>query len=152
MTGWRIRSEVRTRSSRKLLVRARSISMRRMTRREIALTHRLVELEGPRQPLPKTRGECANSVRPCPFVSCKHHLYLDVSPRTGSLKLNFPDREPDGMVESCVLDVTDRGEATLEETGDALNMTRERVRQIEESAIRKLGKHRHLLPLLREVA
>jgi hypothetical protein len=43
---------------------------------------------------PRTRGECRDAERPCPFVACKHHLYLDVNPETGSLKLNFPDLEP----------------------------------------------------------
>ena len=40
---------------------------------------------------PKERAECGNGERPCPFVSCKHHLYLDVSAKTGAIKLNFPD-------------------------------------------------------------
>src|SRR5215831_5555094 len=39
---------------------------------------------------PKTRAECVNGPRPCQFVSCKHNLYLDVNPETGSIKLNFP--------------------------------------------------------------
>jgi hypothetical protein len=82
---------------------------------------------------PKTRGECGEE-RPCPFVSCKHHLFLDVTPG-GSLRLNFPDLEPEQLIESCALDVADRGAATLEETGAIMNVTRERVRQIEEKAL-----------------
>src|SRR5689334_3476886 len=39
---------------------------------------------------PRSRAECAQGPRPCMFVSCKHHLYLDVNPATGSIKLNFP--------------------------------------------------------------
>src|SRR5262249_33319259 len=39
---------------------------------------------------PRTRAECKTGPRPCLFVSCKHHLYLDVNPETGSVKLNFP--------------------------------------------------------------
>ena len=42
---------------------------------------------------PKTRADCINGPRPCLFVSCKHNLYLDVNPETGSIKLNFPDKE-----------------------------------------------------------
>ena len=45
------------------------------------------------QERPKTRADCVNSPRPCLFVSCKHNLYLDVNPETGSIKLNFPDKE-----------------------------------------------------------
>jgi DNA-directed RNA polymerase specialized sigma24 family protein len=80
---------------------------------------------------PQTRGDCENMPRPCPFVSCAHHLYLDVSDETGSIKLNFPHLEPWEMGETCSLDVADRGGITLEEVGAILNLTRERIRQIE---------------------
>ncbi len=42
------------------------------------------------------------------------------------------------MKESCVLDVADRGGITLEEVGDALGLTRERVRQIETRGLIKV--------------
>jgi hypothetical protein len=77
-------------------------------------------------------------MRPCPFVSCKHHLYLDVSARTGAIKLNFPDLEVWEMTESCALDVADRAGATLEEVGAIMNLTRERIRQVEVKALAKL--------------
>lgn len=84
---------------------------------------------------PLTRAECIEGPRPCPFVSCKYHLYLDVT-EVGSLKLNFPHLEPDQMAESCALDVVDKhGTRTLEEVGGLLNMTRERVRQVEEEIL-----------------
>lgn len=86
---------------------------------------------------PKTRAECVGGPRPCPFVSCKYHLYLDVS-RKGSIKLNFPDKEVEEMQESCALDVADRGEANLDEVGVIMNLTYERVRQLEMSAMEKL--------------
>ena len=41
----------------------------------------------------QTRAECVEGPRPCPYVSCKYHLYLDVQHRTGAIKLNFPDIE-----------------------------------------------------------
>ena len=69
--------------------------------------------------------------RPCPFVSCSHHLYLDVNPETGAIKLNFPHLEVWEMAETCSLDVADRGGITLEEVGAILNLTRERIRQVE---------------------
>ena len=77
--------------------------------------------------------------RPCPFVSCSHHLYLDVNPASGAIKLNFPHLEVWEMKETCALDVADRGGITLEEVGDILNLTRERIRQVE---VRGLGKMR----------
>jgi hypothetical protein len=87
---------------------------------------------------PKTRAECIDGERPCPFVSCAHHLYLDVSPKTGAIKLNFPDLEVWEMTETCALDVADRGGTTLEEVGAIMNLTRERIRQVEVKGLAKL--------------
>ncbi len=88
--------------------------------------------------MPRTRAECAKAPRPCPFVRCKFNLYLDVNPDTGSIKLNHPDLEPGEMMNSCALDIADRQGATLEEVGAVMNMTRERIRQIEERAAQRL--------------
>lgn len=87
---------------------------------------------------PRTRGECQDGARPCPWISCSHHLYLDVNEDTGAIKINHPDKEPWELAETCALDVADRGSVTLEEVGDHMGIVRERVRQIEERSIRKL--------------
>ena len=87
---------------------------------------------------PRARADCANSARPCMFISCKHHLYLDVNPETGSIKLNFPDKEIWELDETCALDVADRGGITLEEVGTIMNLTRERIRQVETRGLLKL--------------
>jgi hypothetical protein len=76
--------------------------------------------------------------RPCPHVSCRHHLYLDVSPRTGAIKLNVPDLEVWDLPTSCALDVAENGATTLEDVGGILNLTRERIRQLELSALARL--------------
>jgi hypothetical protein len=89
---------------------------------------------------PRTRGDCVGGARPCPFVSCRHHLYLDVNPATGSIKLNFPDLAPWDLVETCVLDVADRGGLVLDDVGEILNLTRERVRQLEVRALLRLNR------------
>ena len=117
------------RSRRKRAVRARTISVKRMTKRELELGRMLYPEDDYERP--KTRAECANGLRPCPFVSCTHHLFLDVSSRTGAIKLNFPDLEVEDMKESCALDIADRGGTTLEEVGAIMNLTRERIRQVE---------------------
>lgn len=88
---------------------------------------------------PRTRGDCKGSERPCPFASCRHHLALDVS-EDGSIKQNFPHIDVDEMVDTCALDVADRGGLTLEETATRLNLTRERARQIEHRALVTLGR------------
>jgi hypothetical protein len=87
---------------------------------------------------PRTRAECVDEPRPCPFISCTHHLYLDVNAETGAVKMNFPDVAVEDMAESCVLDVADRGGVTLEEVGRIMNLTRERIRQIEMHGTAKL--------------
>jgi hypothetical protein len=125
------------RSRRKRDIRARTISVKRMTKRELEMG-RLLYPEVDDIVRPKTRAECADGERPCPFVSCKHHLYLDVSARTGAIKLNFPDLEVWEMTETCALDVADRGGTTLEEVGAIMNLTRERIRQVEVKGLAKL--------------
>lgn len=88
---------------------------------------------------PQTRAECP-TVRPCPWISCRHNLYLDVLPN-GSIQLNFPDLEPGEMRESCSLDIADQGEHSLAAVGAAMNVTRERIRQLELSSIRHLERY-----------
>jgi len=90
---------------------------------------------------PGCREECQGMPRPCPFVSCSHHLYLDVNPQTGAIKLNFPHLEVWEMAETCSLDVADRGGITLEEVGAILNLTRERIRQVEVRGLSKIKDH-----------
>lgn len=119
--------------------RARSISIKRLSKRDLAHGALLYPaMPGVDYDRPKTRAECEGAERPCPFVSCKHHLYLDVNPNTGSIKINFPDLEVEDLPETCALDVADRGGLTLEETGDVMNLTRERIRQVEIVALEKL--------------
>ncbi len=92
---------------------------------------------------PTTRGECASVPRPCPFVSCRHHLYLDVN--YGRIKLNFPDKEVDELEHSCSLDEAESGPMTLSEVSKRTGVTKERVRQVEEMALYNLS------PLAREL-
>lgn len=124
------------RSRRKRVVRARTISVKRLTQKELAAGRLLFPEKDYWKP--RTREACAQIERPCPYVSCKHHLFIDVSPRTGAIKLNFPDLEVWELKESCALDVADRGGTTLEDVGAIMNLTRERIRQVEVKALAKL--------------
>lgn len=81
---------------------------------------------------PKTRGDCVDGPRPCPFLSCRHNLLADVSYR-GSVQFYTHQEE-----ESCSLDVAERGGLTLSEVGYLLDITRERTRQLEVQALSKL--------------
>jgi hypothetical protein len=133
------------RSRRKRAIRARTISVKRMTKRELELGRLLYPETDYYKP--RARAECAGGERPCPYVSCKYHLYLDVSPRTGAIKLNFPDLEVWDMTETCALDVADRGGTTLEDVGAIMNLTRERIRQVEVRALAKLEALRDMMAL-----
>jgi hypothetical protein len=127
-----------SRSRRKRQVRPKTINIHRLPKRVLEIGALLFPEAVDREPRPDTRAECRSGPRPCPFVSCRYHLYLDVSRRGGAIKLNFPDLEVWELEHTCALDVADAGEQTLEQVGALLNMTRERVRQIENAAKQKL--------------
>ena len=135
-----VRAEPCERSPR---VRAHTVSVKRLSKRELERG----AAEYPEQPgrdylRPRTFEECDSvglgDLFPCPFVSCKHHLYLDVNERTGSIKLNFPDREVDELPATCALRVAEEGGLTLDGVADVIGVVRERIRQIEAKALRKL--------------
>jgi len=86
---------------------------------------------------PKTRSDCADGPRPCPFISCRHHLYSAVN-RSALLRREYP--EIDALVESCTLDIANEGGVTLERVAEILGLTRERVRQLERKALRRVQK------------
>jgi hypothetical protein len=110
-----------------------------VTRREALLAvERAAELEAEIE-RPHRREECVEGPRPCPHVSCRHHLYLDVNPATGTIKLNFPDLEVWELGISCALDVADAGGSAIEAVSELMNVTRERIRQIETQALSKLA-------------
>lgn len=120
-------------------VRPTTIGLRHFTQIDLAVGRALYpERPGVDYERPKTRGECADGPRPCPYVSCRFHLYLDVN-GAGGLKLNFPDLEVGDMAESCALDVADRGGATLEALRSILNMTRQGVQFVEQRAFVRIG-------------
>jgi hypothetical protein len=127
----------RGRRKRRSRSRARTISIRRLSKAELNRGRLLYpEMDYWK---PKMRSECADMERPCPYVSCKYHLYIDVHPVRGSIKLNFPDLEVWEMTETCALDIADRHGITLEEVGEIMNLTRERVRQVETAGLSKLA-------------
>ena len=120
-------------------VKPRTVSRRQLEREKIKANkegHPSLEVIEYNRPM--VREECRSTARPCLYVSCSHHLYLDVTEK-GSIVFNHPDKEPWELEETCSLDVAEKEDGqTLEEIGDILNLTRERVRQVERSALDKL--------------
>lgn len=109
---------------------------KRLSPDEIEDIERFADYQG--ETRPRTRAECQDVPRPCPYVSCRYNLYLDVWGR--GLRLQFPHLDPTEMEHSCALDEAEAhvDGMTLDEMGKRLNITRERARQLEESSLRKL--------------
>jgi hypothetical protein len=106
-------------------------------KRATRLHERLVVLTERAGGRPQTRGDCEGGPRPCPWVSCRYNLALDVH-STGYAGNTPHVRLNPTATQSCALDVAARGGQLLEQVGEALGMTRERVRQIEDRALAKL--------------
>ncbi|MBT3704965.1 hypothetical protein HOG17_04270 [Candidatus Peregrinibacteria bacterium] len=98
---------------------------------------------------PRTREECKNDVRPCPWVGCGFHLYLDVDDNGGIIfnhentVFNDDDLEdPDlrKMVQTCVLDIADKVKdgLTFCEIAEYLGCTVKKVKEILDSCIGKI--------------
>lgn len=92
---------------------------------------------------PRTRGDCENGERPCPWAGCRYHLYVTFVSSRGRVYTARSALED--MKETCALDVAAAGGVTLEEIGLLWGMSRERVRQVEAVATRKLrvGRRSH---------
>jgi hypothetical protein len=86
---------------------------------------RLPLLYEERPPAPRTRRDClpggVNEARPCPWTGCRHNI-VEAGPTQAT----------------CSLDIADEGGITLEEVGVLMGVTRERIRQIEATALRKI--------------
>lgn len=105
--------------------------------------------------LPLTRGDCAEArgydeegkLNPCPYVSCRSHLYLDVDESNRSIRLNFPNLEVWEFEHTCALDIAEEGENSLETVGAALNITRQGAQIIEHNAVAQIVESRASSPL-----
>jgi hypothetical protein len=89
---------------------------------------------------PQTRGDCVDGPRPCPFVSCRHHLYLDVNPRNGAIKHNFPELEVWEMAATCALDIAERTAGkgvSLGGLARAMGLSYDRAFQVTDEAKRR---------------
>lgn len=111
---------------------------------EIRLTHFDIQDDDTSENLPGldfkrpiTRADCADVPRPCPFIGCRHNLYLDET-EAGNVYLNFPNTPVLEMKHSCVLDLAEKGPWSLRDTSQILGLTPERIRQIEIGVIEKL--------------
>lgn len=117
----------------------RSHALEREIRRLPLIDERIPSTDG----RPRTRGDCADVPRPCPFIGCKYNNYANLTP-SGALKPTWPNLEPWEVNPelSCALDVADRGGAGMKTVATATNLTEERIRQEQVSGFRTLRKKR----------
>jgi hypothetical protein len=82
-----------------------------------------------------TRGACRRLAGPCPHSVCRFNLTSERRDSRGAKpsQLHLPV-----VRETCALEAADQGGMTLEEIASRLSLTRERVRQIELGALKKL--------------
>jgi hypothetical protein len=102
---------------------------------DLRMTEIPPEIEKMIEERPRFRSECVNGIRPCPYVGCRHNLFLDVDEGTGSITINYPRLEVHQVPYSCTLDLVDEEGFTLQEVGIIMGLTREGVRQLEVKAI-----------------
>jgi len=98
---------------------------------------------------PSTRGECANIIRPCPYVSCRHNLYLEVDKKGGIVE-RFSDPSEVPPNQSCTLDIVDEfGMLDPPEIGRVMGLTPHAVGAIEAAGLRNLRSYRTATKLYR---
>lgn len=98
----------------------------------------LSDAEARRRPV--TRGDCVDGPRPCPWVSCSHHSIHGVLLGEAGRELTEDQvvEAIEAMSASCTLDVADEGGVTLEAVGEPWGVTRERIRQLEARALKRV--------------
>ena len=82
-----------------------------------------------------TRGACRKLPGPCPHAVCRFNLTAERRDNRGAkpAELHLPV-----VREACALEAAEQGGMTLEEIATRLSLSRERVRQIELGALKKL--------------
>ena len=103
---------------------------------------------------PRIRRECPTG--PCPHVACRFHLWTERRFDQDGAVVALRETPAFGDADhTCTLHETARGPKTLEEIGAILDVSRERVRQIEGEALTRLrdadpGVLRELLDAINE--
>jgi hypothetical protein len=86
-----------------------------------------------------SKGQCMQGSEPCPMMYCRYHIHSDAKPSQIALA-PVPTA-------TCSLRLASYGGMTLDAIGTILGLTRERVRQIENMATRKMKKKLAVLGL-----
>lgn len=98
---------------------------------------------------PKTRGDCVNVSRPCPYVACRHNLSVDITV-SGTVRIragvdalvreaSVPGQYQevwDRQTPNCSLDVAELGGLSYKQLGYVMGRTRQRAEQEVAAALR----------------
>jgi hypothetical protein len=98
------------------------------------------ELAAAERDRPRTRAECERVPRPCPYVSCRWNLYLDVD-EAGRIVIPDADTPIEERRYSCALDVIEDNPDGVEltELAAITGFTREQLARIEEHGRARIG-------------
>ncbi len=97
---------------------------------------RLVYPETP-EPLPRTRGECRNGIRPCPWASCRYHLAVSIASDGSMRQREDADDLADTTLPTCALDVAAQGAHRMTEIAEVMGTSRQRIEQVSTAALAK---------------
>jgi hypothetical protein len=126
-------------------------------------------------PRPRTRGECLEEARPCPWVGCRHHLLLELPAsgkrdpglvrnlkrtQTGRRLVLKPSAAAEivrawiddavedlaAMTSGCSLDEADRGAQARMAVAGHVGLSRESIRVERRAAIAAVAQARQAVP------
>lgn len=88
---------------------------------------------------PRTRSDCEDGPRPCPWFECKYHLAVDEIGQGNAdvERTMIANKEFDWSKPTCALDVADEGKHSVRQVSAILGVNFQRVHAIERHAIRK---------------
>jgi hypothetical protein len=114
-----------------------SVSVKDMLKQRQARGRRLALADHRR---PQTRAECEQFERPCPFVGCRHHLFLDVTAK-GSIRFPFGDDVSviETMAQTCSLDGAEQGETPVDELAKVFELSAQGMRLLYWQAMTHIG-------------
>lgn len=90
------------------------------------------------EPRPRVYADCADHQGPCPWVACRHNIFLDVNPRTGKISFRYPNVELEDLGETCSLRLAALGSRGVSEVSKILNVAQPIVSMTFAAALAKL--------------
>lgn len=97
---------------------------------------------------PSTRADCSTFQRPCPYLSCRHHL--DSDEHGGTVRATIDNLSPNRP--SCSLDLAEAGSRDLDQITELLGLWHTGVETALRSGLAKLRKDPSLRDLWEEIA